>query len=79
MGGITRVDFIIKSHLMNFVRRFEREQQVPLVDFASKRSYDLKISSILDEFKKYAQEMIDSEPEEEEEEEVINGLNNNKK
>ena len=76
MGGITRVDFIIKSHLMNFVRRFEREQQVPLVDFASKRSYDLKISSILDEFKKYAQEMIDSEPEEEPEE-IVNELKNN--
>jgi hypothetical protein len=63
-GGLSTRDFVIKSYLMNFIRRFEREQ-APLVDFASKRSYDIKISSIFDELKKYADEkMAEDMPEE---------------
>ena len=62
-GGLSTRDFVIKSYLMSFVRRFEREQ-APLVDFASKRNYDEKIKSILEEIYKYADEKMaeDSAP-----------------
>jgi hypothetical protein len=63
-GGLSTRDFVIKTYLMNFIRRFEREQ-APLVDFAQQKNYDLKIQSILEEIYKYADEKIteDQKPE----------------
>jgi len=61
-GGISKEQFIIKCQLLNFVRRFEREQRVSLVDFASARPYGEKIKSIYDEFIIYSKEITGSEP-----------------
>ena len=55
--GITLEQYIIKSQLLNFVKRFEREQ-ASLVVFASARNYKDKIDSIYEEFTKYAEEII---------------------
>ena len=60
--GISKEQFIIKCQLLNFVRRFEREQRVSLTDFASARPYDEKIRNIYDEFILYANEIKGSEP-----------------
>jgi len=54
-GGIDKINFVIKTNLIKFVRRFEREN-ISLVDFAKDINYDQKIKSILEEFKKYANE-----------------------
>ena len=54
--GITLEQFIIKSQLLNFVRRFEREQ-APLVIYASARDYKDKIDLIYEEFQEYAKEI----------------------
>ena len=61
--GITIEQYIIKSQLLNFVKRFEREQ-ASLVVFASARNYKDKIDLIYDEFVKYAKEITanSSEP-----------------
>jgi len=61
-GGISKEQFIIKCQLLNFVRRFEREQRVSLVDFASARPYGEKIKGIYDEFIIYTKEITGSEP-----------------
>jgi hypothetical protein len=60
--GITLEQYIIKSQLMNFVKRFEREQ-INLVEYASALDYDKKINAIYEEFVKYAEEIIGDEPE----------------
>ena len=57
-GGIDKINFIIKSNLVNFVRRFERDN-INLVDFGSDINYAQKIKSILTEFKNYAGEQQD--------------------
>jgi hypothetical protein len=56
--GITLKQFIIKSQLMNFVSRFEREQ-TNLVEFGSAIDYGKKIESIYEEFESYAEEIIE--------------------
>lgn len=77
--GITLKQFVIKSQLMNFVNRFEREQ-VNLVEFGSAIDYGAKIESIYEEFEKYADEIIGEEPKEDippiKEEVLINNSNN---
>jgi len=60
--GITIEQFIIKSQLLNFVKRFEREQ-ASLVVFASARNYKDKIDLIYDEFIKYAKEITENSSE----------------
>jgi uncharacterized protein (DUF2344 family) len=59
-GGITKSQYIIKCNLISFVKRFEREQ-ASLTEYASKRSYEVKIALILEEFEKYVEEMEESE------------------
>ncbi|MCK5603076.1 hypothetical protein KAR91_14425 [Candidatus Pacearchaeota archaeon] len=58
-GGIDKTNFVIKSNLINFVRRFEREN-IDIVKFGSLINYQRKIEQINDSFLEYAQEM--SEP-----------------
>jgi hypothetical protein len=53
-GGIDEETFIIKCNLMNFVRRFEREQ-LPISQFIKKGDYNERINLIMNEFKKYAE------------------------
>ena len=53
--GISKINFIIKANLIKFVRRFEREN-ISLVEFASNIDYSRKIETILERFKKYANE-----------------------
>jgi len=60
--GITIEQFIIKSQLLNFVKRFEREQ-ASLVVFASSRNYKDKIDLIYDELVKYAKEITENSSE----------------
>ena len=60
--GITLEQYIIKSQLMNFVKRFEREQ-APLVEYGSAIDYSKKIEGIYEEFEKYAEEIIGEDPE----------------
>ena len=54
-GGIDKINFIIKSNLINFVRRFEREN-ISLVKFAQNIDYAKKITLINEKFKDYASE-----------------------
>jgi len=54
-GGINKINFIIKSSLINFVRRFEREN-ISLVEFAKDIDYAKKINIINNKFKDYARE-----------------------
>lgn len=58
--GIDKINFVIKTNLIKFVRRFEMEN-IPLVDFASKIDYKSKIEIILNEFKRYASEINSSQ------------------
>ena len=60
-GGIDKINFIIKSNLINFVKRFEREN-TDIVNFGSLTNYNRKIEQIIAEFIKYAQEMNDVKP-----------------
>jgi len=60
-GGIDKLNFIIKSNLLSFVRRFEREN-TDVVNFGSLTNYNRKIEGILEAFKMYADEMIIVEP-----------------
>jgi hypothetical protein len=54
-GGISKINFIIKSRLINFVNRFEREN-TDVVKFGSMTNFNRKIEQINEEFKKYAEE-----------------------
>ena len=65
-GGIDKINFIIKSNLINFVKRFEREN-TSVVNFGSLTSYNRKIDQLLKEFRIYAQEMSGEVKEEEKE------------
>ena len=58
-GGIDKINFIIKSNLVNFVRRFERDN-INLVDFGRDINYAQKIKTIQNEFKDYAREQNDA-------------------
>jgi hypothetical protein len=60
-GGISKEQFIIKCQLLNFVKRFEREE-VPLVEYASARPYKEKIRGIYEEFLLYAKEISGEQP-----------------
>lgn len=55
-GGIDKINFIIKSRLISFVGRFEREN-TDIVNFGSLTNYNRKIEQINAEFIKYAEEM----------------------
>ena len=55
-GGIDKINFIIKSNLISFVRRFEREN-TSVVQFGSLTNYNKKIEQINESFKEYATEM----------------------
>lgn len=52
-GGIDKINFIIKSNLTSFVKRFEREN-TNVVAFGSLSNYAKKIQQILDAFREYA-------------------------
>jgi len=54
-GGIDKTAFIIKSNLLNFVRRFEREEG-NLIQFGQNITYRAKLESINKAFKIYANE-----------------------
>ncbi len=60
-GGIDKINFIIKSNLISFVRRFEREN-TDLVNFGSLTNYNRKIEQINAELVKFAEEMNNVEP-----------------
>jgi hypothetical protein len=60
-GGIDKINFIIKSNLINFVRRFEREN-TDIVRFGSLGTFGRKVDQINEEFKKYANEFITETP-----------------
>ena len=60
-GGIDKINFIIKSNLISFVKRFEREN-TSIVNFGSLVNYNRKIEQILEALKMYADEMIIVEP-----------------
>lgn len=47
---------MIKLNFDTYVRRFEREQQMSVVDFGSKVAFDTKIAAIKDSFMQYATE-----------------------
>lgn len=53
--GISKINFVIKANLTNFVRRFEIEN-IGLTEFASNIDYQTKIKTILNKFKEYASE-----------------------
>jgi len=57
-GAINKINFIIKTNLINFVRRFEREN-INIVDFGSKIDYAKKIQQINESLKLYANEYIE--------------------
>lgn len=54
-GGVDKINFVIKSNLLSFVRRFEREN-IPLVEFGENIDYNVKIETIINRFKEYASE-----------------------
>jgi len=58
-GGIDKINFIIKSNLINFVRRFEREH-IDVVRFGSLGNYSRKIEQIKESLRGYAEEMTDN-------------------
>ncbi|GAH44492.1 unnamed protein product, partial [marine sediment metagenome] len=53
-GGTDQINFIIKSNLSKFVRKFEREN-ISLVEFAADMNYASKINIILNQFRSYAE------------------------
>lgn len=55
-GGIDKINFIIKSNLSTFVKRFEREN-VDIVKFGSLGTFSRKIEQIRQKFIEYANEM----------------------
>lgn len=54
-GGVSKINFIIKSRLINFVNRFEREN-TDVVKFGSLTNFNRKIEQINDQLVKYAEE-----------------------
>lgn len=60
LGGISKIDFVIKSNKISFAKRFDREQ-MPIQFFGESLSYDQRINKIKEEFKKYANENDSSE------------------
>ena len=58
VGGIDKINFIIKSNLISFVRRFEREN-TNVVNFGSLVNYNRKIEQVQEALKMYASEMIE--------------------
>lgn len=54
-GGINKINFVIKINLLNFVKRFEREN-LPLDKFGDTRDYSYRINIIYEQFKLYANE-----------------------
>jgi len=56
-GGISKINFIIKSNLFSFVKRFEREN-IDIVRFGSLGTYSNKIEQIRNKFIEYAKEQI---------------------
>ena len=57
-GGIDKINFIIKSNLLSFVKRFEREN-TDVVNFGSLTNYNRKIEQILEAFKMYVDEIVE--------------------
>lgn len=54
---ISEEDLRIKLNFPNFVRRFEREN-MNILEFGSELPYEDKITIIMDEFRKYASELV---------------------
>lgn len=54
-GGVDKINFVIKSNLLSFVRRFEREN-ISLAEFGANIPYFKKIETIINQFKAYASE-----------------------
>lgn len=57
-GGISKINFIIKANLNNFVKRFERDN-IDIVKFGSLGTFSRKIEEIRKKFIEYAKEQID--------------------
>ena len=57
-GGVDKINFVIKTNLLNFVWRFEREN-ISLVEFAKDIDYAKKIDLIQTKFKEYAKQLTD--------------------
>ncbi|MBW1996063.1 MAG: hypothetical protein JRI77_16690, partial [Deltaproteobacteria bacterium] len=60
-GGIDKINFVIKTNLLNFVRKFEIANG-GLAEFASTIDYQTKIKIILNKFKDYASEFSTGNP-----------------
>ena len=61
-GGIDNISFIIKMNLLNFVKRFEREN-VSLNQFGINTEYRVRINKILETLKTYANERLQGQTE----------------
>jgi len=62
-GGIGKINFIIKSNLSNFIRRFEREN-IDIVRFGSLGNYQRKIDQINESLVEYAKLELNTQPNE---------------
>ena len=62
-GGIGKINFIIKSNLSNFIRRFEREN-IDIVRFGSLGNYQRKIDQINESLIEYAKLELNTQPNE---------------
>lgn len=57
---LSEIDLRIKLNFPNFVRRFEREN-TNILDFGDQIDYAKKIETIMNEFRKYAEEFVPSQ------------------
>lgn len=60
VGGMNDIDFAIKMNLLNFVKRFEREN-LPLHLFGKNLKYRMRLDSINEIFKSYATERLQNQ------------------
>ena len=58
-NGVDKINFIIKTNLTNFVKRFEREN-IDIVKFGSLGTFSRKIEQIRQKFIEYANEMTNT-------------------
>ena len=56
-GVITKEDFILKNYFTNFVKRFEREVSMDLVNYQSQLPFELKIEILKEKLNEYVSEI----------------------
>lgn len=56
-GVIKKEDFILKNYFTNFIKRFEREVSMDLVNFQSKLPFELKIEILKEKLNEYVSEI----------------------